>query len=206
MTKLSCATLSFVSVVKIAVANASALSAPLPSAAFAMGTAATSFSTGSGTPIIPVDEGKISSNTHPNASATATQLLWQASIPGSPVAQLALPAFTITALTLPPVAARCLPPPVMGAATTWLLVYITPASAGVSQADNARSGLPLALMPARTADQRNPSGRGSEIKEDLMSSFTQITLPSPAYTRPIRVGCVRGDIRFARPQRETDIM
>src|ERR1700679_1253647 len=148
ISKLSCATFSFVSVVKIAVANASALSAPSPSAAFATGTAATSFSTGNGTPIIPVDDGKISSNTHPIASATATQLLWQASMPGSPVAQLAFPAFTTTAETLPPVAAKCLRPTIIGAATTWLLVYITPASAGPSQTASARSGLPLALIPA----------------------------------------------------------
>ena len=48
------------------------------------------------------------------------QDLTAASRPACPVAQLALPALTMRAVTLPPVAVRCLRPMVMGAATTWL--------------------------------------------------------------------------------------
>jgi hypothetical protein len=73
-------------------------------------------------------------------------------MPGSPVAQLALPAFTRTAVTRLPVAFKCLRPTVIGAATTWLLVNIAAATAPPSQYASATSGLPLALMPAVTDD------------------------------------------------------
>jgi hypothetical protein len=50
-------------------------------------------------------------------------------------------------------------PTITGAATTWLLVNIAAALAPPSHTASATSGLPEALMPAVTADQRNPSGR-----------------------------------------------
>jgi len=121
-----------------------------PSAAAAAGTAAISFSTGSGTPMMPVEDGKISSKTQPN---------WLASMPGSPVAQLALPALTRTPVTRPPVAARCRRPTVTGAATTWLRVKSAAALAPPSQTASATSGLPEAFMPAVVEDQRKPRGR-----------------------------------------------
>jgi hypothetical protein len=46
-----------------------------------------------------------------------------------------------------------------GAATTWLLVNIAAAFAPPSHTASATSGLPEALRPAVTADQRKPSGR-----------------------------------------------
>jgi hypothetical protein len=56
--------------------------------------------------MMPVEDGKISSKTQPKASATAMQERRQASMPGSPVAQLALPALTSTAETRPLLAVR----------------------------------------------------------------------------------------------------
>src|SRR5215469_3158364 len=80
-------------------------------------------------------------------------------MPGCPVAQFALPAFTSSAVTRLLVAIRCLRATMTGAATTWLLVNIAATLAPPSHTASATSGLPEALMPAVTADQRKPRGR-----------------------------------------------
>jgi hypothetical protein len=100
-----------------------------------------------------------SSKTQPKRLATAMQDWRAASRPGAPVAALALPALTRTAVTRPPVEARWRRPMVTGAATTWLAVKSAAAVAPVSQTARATSGLPLVLMPAVTEDQRKPRGR-----------------------------------------------
>jgi hypothetical protein len=116
-------------------------------------------SPGKGTPMIPVEEGKTSSKMQWKVSAVATQVWMQASIPAWPVAQLALPAFTSRAPTRPPVARRWRWPTVTGAATTWFLVNIAAAFAGLSGIAIATSSFPLALIPAFTAPHLNPCGR-----------------------------------------------
>ena len=98
--------------------------------------------------MMPVEEGKTSSKTQPNCSARAMQVWRAAPTPGSPVAQLALPALTRTAVTRPPVAARWRRPTITGAATTWLAVNRAAALAPEGQTASATSGLPLVLMPA----------------------------------------------------------
>jgi hypothetical protein len=113
--------------------------------------AATTFSAGKGTPIIPVELGTTSSKMHPNVSAAATHVVKQPAIPASPVAQFALPAFTSTAATRPPVASRCRRPTVTGAATTWLVVNIAAPTEPAAAIAAATSRFPLALIPARTA-------------------------------------------------------
>jgi hypothetical protein len=120
--------------------------------------------------MMPVELGMISSKTQPMASARATQERWQASMPGAPVAQLALPALTRTARTWLPVAARWERPTVMGAATSWLLVNMAAAGAGVSQTAMATSGVPEALRPAVAEDQRKPRGRLMSLIEIRVSS------------------------------------
>src|SRR5579885_421746 len=55
------------------------------------------FSTGSGTPITPVEQTKISSGGHPSRFAASSAVRWAASSPLGPVAQLALPALTTAA-------------------------------------------------------------------------------------------------------------
>ena len=89
-----------------------------PSEAATDGMAARTLAAGKGTPIMPVDDGKTSSKMQLKVSAAATQVWRQASMPASPVAQLALPALTRTTETLPPVAWRWVLPTVTGAATT----------------------------------------------------------------------------------------
>ena len=66
-----------------------------------------SFSAGSGTPMIPVEEGKTSSARQSKSVAAAAQVARAASQAGLPAAQLALPALMATTRTWPPVARRC---------------------------------------------------------------------------------------------------
>ena len=82
--------------------------------------------------MIPVEEGKTSSKMQPKLSAAATQVATQPSMPGAPLAQLALPELTSTAATRPPVAARCRRPTVTGAATTRLVVNMAAPTAALS--------------------------------------------------------------------------
>ena len=152
---------SLVSVVRIAVANCSACADVAPTTAFSPGSAATIFSPGSGTPMMPVEDGNTSSKIQPNVSAAARQVSRQTRTPGSPVAQLALPAFTSTAPTRPPVASRCRRPTITGAATTRLRVNMAAAVAPCCATATARSALPLALMPARTAPHKKPAGNAA---------------------------------------------
>src|ERR1700694_5095589 len=104
-------------------------------------------------------------------------------MPARPVAQLALPEFTTTARTRPPVESNEARPTSTGAATTRFVVnnaaaVAPPAAAELRSAwtlrlrsgraragarphtsTNARSGRPLTLMPAATAEKENPAGR-----------------------------------------------
>ena len=145
--------------------KASACCSVLPIESLSSGIAATTFPAGKGTPMIPVEEGKTSSKMQPKLSAAATQVATQPSMPGAPLAQLALPELTSTAATRPPVAARCRRPTVTGAATTRLVVNMAaptaaPTAPPASRATAiARSRLPLDLIPARTAPHWNPAGR-----------------------------------------------
>ena len=163
------AVLTRVSVVIMARTKDSACCSVLPSEAFNSGIVATTFSAGKGTPMIPVEEGKTSSKMQPKLSAAATQVAMQPSMPGSPVAQLALPELTSTAATRPPVDARCRRPTVTGAATTRVVVNMAaPTAAPASRTTAmARSRLPLALIPARTAPHWNPAGRADAVNSAL---------------------------------------
>ena len=125
----ACATFARVSVVRIACANCENASVSAASASRTAGNAATSFSAGSGTPIIPVEEGKTSCPSQPNVWDAARHTCSHAAIPIAPVAQFALPAFTATTRTRPPLRARCLRPTVIGAACTRLDVNIAAALA-----------------------------------------------------------------------------
>ncbi len=117
-----------VSVVMIAVAKAFSASASSPRPATTAGTAATSFSTGSGTPMIPVDEGMMNCGAASSAAPSAAQLCSATTIPEAPVAQFALPALTSTARTRPLFLRRCARPTSTGAAATRLRVNIAAAT------------------------------------------------------------------------------
>src|ERR1039457_6370049 len=158
------AILTRVSVVIMACANASACSGVLPTEAFSAGIAQPPLSGEKGTPMMPVDDGMTSSKMQPKLSAAATQVAMQPSTPAGPVAQLALPEFTSTAPTRPPVESKWRWPTVTGAATTRFDVYTaaptaqTPAASCEVATATATSGLPLALIPALAAPQTNPPG------------------------------------------------
>src|ERR1039458_3574584 len=97
-------------------------------------------------------------------------------MPARPVAQLALPEFTTTARTRPPVETSAARPTSTGAATTRFLVNNAAAVAPPAAATRARSGRPLTLMPAATAEKENPRGKrifsGERRSEVMLVSST----------------------------------
>ena len=111
---------------------------------------------GSCTPMIPVEDGNTRCGLTWICFATPMHTLLAAFSPCFPVAQLALPAFTISARISPCPRRRCSRPTVTGAATIWLRVNMAAAEAPSGARANAKSGLPLALMPAVQAEKRNP--------------------------------------------------
>src|SRR5580658_2791777 len=108
--------------------------------------------------MMPVDEGKISFGLHPNTCAAAAHVARAAANPGSPAAQLALPALITATRTLPPVARRFSLSIVSGAACTRLAVKAAAALAGSSATIKARSVRPLCFSPALAAPKRKPFG------------------------------------------------
>src|ERR1700679_522321 len=153
------AVLGRVSVVMMAAATLAKWSVVPPTASRRAGKAARTFSTGSGTPMMPVEEGKTACGLQPKTLAAAAQHCSAAAMPVSPVAQLAFPELMSTVWTRPALAVRWRRSTMSGAAWILLVVYRA-AAAAVSGAMMAeRSTRPLALMPARTAPQRNPRGK-----------------------------------------------
>src|SRR6185312_9032873 len=120
---------------------------------------ATLFSLGSGTPIIPVDDGTTCRTATPRIFAVSWQTWQHAFIPASPVAQFAFPAFTRTARTRPRDAASVLRPTSTGAATRRFLVKSAAAQVPSAASMRARSGRPLAFMPDARAEKENPFGK-----------------------------------------------
>ena len=114
---------------------------------------------GRGTPIIPVDEGNTSQGLTLNRRAASAQTILQAPIPSEPVAQFALPEFTITARTRPRLLVSEARPTSTGAATTRFFVNSAAAVVRRSATISARSGFPLALIAAAIAENLNPWGR-----------------------------------------------
>jgi len=110
-----------------------------------------SLSAGSGTPMMPVDEGKTSSGLQLKVLAAAWQVAMAAARPSSPAAQLALPALMAATRMRPAVAARCCLSMISGAAMTLLEVKTAAALAGVSATMSAKSVRPDFLRPALTA-------------------------------------------------------
>src|SRR5580693_1090444 len=80
-------------------------------------------------------------------------------MPARPVAQLAFPEFTRTARTRQREESRLARPTSTGAATTRFCVNKAAAVAPLAASARAKSGLPLALIPAATAEKEKPSGR-----------------------------------------------
>src|SRR5580658_10590413 len=123
------------------------------------GTARRIFSTGSGTPITPVEQTRISLGVQPRALAVSATVLCAEAWPTAPVAQLALPAFTMTARMRPFEARRCSLEMVTGAATTRFCVKTAAADAGTSLQIIATSSAPVFFRPQARPANRKPCGR-----------------------------------------------
>ncbi len=103
---------------------------------------------GRGTPIIPVDEGNTSQGLTPNRRAVSRQTALQARVPSGPVAQFALPEFTITARTWPLLLVSEARPTSTGAAATRFFVnsaapVVVRFSAGFEPGSDRRKFEPL---------------------------------------------------------------
>src|SRR5262245_10612331 len=103
-----------------------------------VGSARRTFSTGSCTPMTPVEQTNSSCAWKPILRAASSLVRWEAASPGSPVEQLALPAFTTTARMRPLEAARFRLERTTGAATTRFCVKTAAAEAGASLEMSAR--------------------------------------------------------------------
>ena len=110
--------------------------------------------------MIPVDEGKISVASTPSNFAASRQIRSHARFPCAPVAQFALPEFTTTARTRPPVASKEARSTSRGAATTRLRR---------EQSGGARSGHSFCQREIGTAadfDSGSQRGKGKSSRQE----------------------------------------
>src|SRR6266478_3876423 len=123
------------------------------------GSARKILSSGSGTPMTPVEQTNNSCGVHPRRFAASATVRTAAAWPASPVAQLAFPAFTTTA-RMRPFDARIFSLEMRtGAATTRFCVKTAAADAGTSLERMARSSAPVFFKPQAVAAKRNPRGK-----------------------------------------------
>ena len=122
------------------------------------GSARRIFSTGSWTPMTPVEQTNNSCGERFMRRA-ASSLVRSATVsPSVPVAQLALPAFTTTARMRPLDSRRFFFERVTGAATTRFCVKTAAAEAETSLEMRARSSAPVFFRPQAVAAKRKPLG------------------------------------------------
>src|SRR3989441_38682 len=146
------------------------------------GSARRIFSTGNGTPMTPVEQTKTSSTGQPRRLAASVTVRSAAASPAAPVAQLAFPAFTTTALIFPFEARRCSLEIRTGAATTRFCVKTAAAEAGTSLEKTARSSAPVFFKPQAVAAKRNPRGSAASERACFMSA----TFRSPFQSAAVR--------------------
>src|SRR6266849_7131225 len=127
------------------------------------------FSSGSGTPITPVEHTNNSCGVQPSRFAASVTVRTAAAWPALPVAQFALPAFTTTARMRPFDARRCSLEMRTGAATTRFCVNTAAAEAGASLERIARSSAPVFFKPQAVAAKRNPSGKDASESACLIN-------------------------------------
>src|SRR5262249_18520704 len=126
-----------------------------------MGKARRIFSTGSWTPMTPVEQTKTSRAGRPRRLEVFSTGRNEGRAPWAPVAQLALPALTTTARMRPFDSARCFFERTTGAATTRFCVKTAAADAGTSLERIARSSAPVFFRPQAVAAKRKPFGRAA---------------------------------------------
>src|SRR6516162_375924 len=133
------------------------------------GSARRIFSTGSCTPITPVEQTKSSCGRRFIARAASWLVRWATDSPCVPVAQLALPALTTTARMRPLEASRFFLETLTGAATTRFCVNTAAAHAGTSLEISPRSSAPVFLRPQAVAAKRKPLGRADSGGAGVMT-------------------------------------
>ncbi len=131
------------------------------------GRAATIFSTGSGTPMTPVEPIRSESTGRPRASPAARDVSRTARIPTAPVQAFALPLFATIPRSRERV--RSAFPQTTGAAATLFRVKTTAETHGRSLTTSARSGFPDFLIPHDVPAPRNP---GTTISFGHSAPFT----------------------------------
>src|SRR5947209_3737640 len=125
-------------------------------------TPAWTFSIGSWRPMIPVEEQSTISFSSFNFCATSSVMRYAFNRPTLPVAQFALPLFTITACALP--LFRRSWQTSTGAARVLLGVNVPLVTQGTSDAKIARSGMELSdLMPQDVMPARKPCGAVTQL-------------------------------------------
>src|SRR5580700_1528922 len=129
-------------------------------------------STARGTPITPVEQTMISLAVQPSRLAVSATVFCVAAWPAGPVAQFALPAFTITARMRPFDARKCPLEIVTGAATTRFWVKTAAAEAGTSLVIIARSSAPVFFSPQAMPAKRNPRGREASESACLINGIS----------------------------------
>src|SRR5215467_2880985 len=163
MRKEAEAVLGLVSVVQMASESSAKERAEARRLRASIGRARRILSTGSGTPITPVEQTKSSRGARPRRLEVSSTVRSEARSPAGPVAQLAFPAFTTTARMRPLEAARCFLESVTGAATTRFCVKTAAAEAETSLERMARSSAPVFLRPQAVAAKRNPFGSAASV-------------------------------------------
>src|SRR5579863_4628075 len=123
------------------------------------GSARRIFSTGSCTPITPVEHTNNSCGVISMRRAASSLVRCATISPCAPVAQLAFPAFTTTARMRPFDSRRFFFESVTGAATTRFCVKTAAADAGTSLEISARSSAPVFFRLQAVAAKRNPLGK-----------------------------------------------
>src|SRR5579883_2209019 len=135
-----------------------------PGAAFRMR------STGSGTPITPVEQTTTCSPRQARSSATLSAVALEAIMPPGPTEQFAFPELTITARIAPEEARTCSRDNTTGGACTRFCVNTAAAEAGGSETINATSSEPVCprfFSPQEADAKRNPRGRAREDGRSL---------------------------------------
>src|SRR6267142_1414013 len=157
------------------------------------------FSTGSCTPITPVEQTKISRGARFSRREVSSTVRREARSPCVPVAQFALPAFTTTARMWPFDSTKCFLERVTGAATTRFCVKTAAAEAGTSLERIARSSAPVFFRPQAVAAKRNPLGSAASVGACVIKarSRSRFHRPNPAGQTP-QAPCGRQRGKFHR--------
>ena len=163
-TKMSCpaivarADASFGNGSVVMIARAAAAPWSAASARSATGKPERIFSIGRATPITPVEATSTCGTGQPISRAVSDAISRAARYPSSPVQAFAQPLLTTIARATLSDRSRCSRERTTGAACARFIVKTAAAVAAVSDTRSARSGAPLALIPALTPAALNPAG------------------------------------------------